>query len=197
MQEGKTLKLGRSGSIDLLDPEHIRYHGGETQVVAKENCGQNLYESLVIPIHKGKAKNPSNLEATEVSLFRLLSASFLKSSSFIIYHHPLKKLAYLTLPILPIRTVSPVQMLFLQEALLTHARDGGKPILCYYDIEKTFDSVEIPILLKQFYSIGVNGNWHLLKQWYTISQCSRQGYNFVLTQCPYILELGQTLSRLT
>ena len=47
--------LGRSGSIDLLNPEHI-YHGGETQVVAKENFGQNLYEGLIIPIHKGKAK---------------------------------------------------------------------------------------------------------------------------------------------
>ena len=51
-----------------------------------------------------------------------------------------------------------------------HVRDGGKPFLCFYDIEKAFDSVEIPILLKKLYSIGINGNlWRLLKHWYSTS----------------------------
>ena len=53
-----------------------------------------------------------------------------------------------------------------QEALLVHIRDGGKPFLCLYDIEEAFDSVEIPILLKQLYSIGINGKlWRLLNHW--------------------------------
>ena len=41
-----------------------------------------------------------------------------------------------------------------QEALLTHARDNGKPFLCFYDVEKAFDSVELPILLKELWAIG-------------------------------------------
>jgi hypothetical protein len=57
-----------------------------------------------------------------------------------------------------------------QEALLTHVRDGGTPFLCLYDIEKAYDSVEIPILLKQLYSVGINGKlWRLLKHWYSTS----------------------------
>ncbi len=57
-----------------------------------------------------------------------------------------------------------------QEALLTHIRDGGKPFLCLYDVEKAFDSVELPILLKQLHAIGVNGKfWRLLKHWYSTS----------------------------
>jgi hypothetical protein len=33
---------------------------------------------------------------------------------------------------------------------------------------KSFDSVEIPILLKRLYSIGINGKlWRLLKHWYS------------------------------
>ena len=57
-----------------------------------------------------------------------------------------------------------------QEALLVHVRDGGTPFLCLYDFEKAFDSVEIPILLKQLYSIGINGKlWCLLKHWYSTS----------------------------
>ena len=55
-----------------------------------------------------------------------------------------------------------------QEALLMHVRDGGKPLLGLYDIEKAFNSIEIPILLEQIYSIGVNGKlWQLLNHWYS------------------------------
>ena len=57
-----------------------------------------------------------------------------------------------------------------QEALLTHVRNGGKPFLCFDDMEKAFDSVEIPMLLKQLYSSGINGKlWRMLKHWYSTS----------------------------
>ena len=50
-----------------------------------------------------------------------------------------------------------------QEALLTHVRDGGKPFLCFYDIEKAFDSVELPILLRQLHTISLDGKfWRLV-----------------------------------
>ena len=53
---------------------------------------------------------------------------------------------------------------------VTHVRDGGKPFLCFYDIEKAFDSVELPILLRQLHTIGINGKlWRLLKHWYSTS----------------------------
>ena len=55
-----------------------------------------------------------------------------------------------------------------QEALLVHARDGGRPLVGLYDMEKPFDSVESPIVLEEIYSVGVNGKfWRLLKSWYS------------------------------
>ena len=52
-----------------------------------------------------------------------------------------------------------------------HARNGGKPFVGFYDMEKAFDSVETPILLERIYSaVGVNGKlWRLLKSWYSTS----------------------------
>jgi len=58
-----------------------------------------------------------------------------------------------------------------QAALLTHIR-GDNQYICFHDIEKVFDSIELPILLKQLFETGINGMrklWHLLKSWYTHS----------------------------
>ena len=58
-----------------------------------------------------------------------------------------------------------------QEALLTHYRDGGKPYLCIFDLEKAYDSVELPVLLQRIFDLGINGKcWRLIKNWYTSSR---------------------------
>ena len=57
-----------------------------------------------------------------------------------------------------------------QETLSNHLQDGGTPFLCLFDIEKTFDSVELPILLQHLLNKGINGKfWRLIKNWYTNS----------------------------
>ena len=39
--------------------------------------------------------------------------------------------------------------------------------MCLYDLQKAFDSIEYPILLKRLYEAGVDGKlWRLLKDWY-------------------------------
>ena len=59
-----------------------------------------------------------------------------------------------------------------QEALLVHLKNGGKPYLCFYDMEKAFDSIELPILLRRLYDCGVNGKlWRIIKSWYSNSTC--------------------------
>ena len=58
-----------------------------------------------------------------------------------------------------------------QEALLTHYRDGGKPYLCLFDLEKAYDSVELPVLLQRLFDLEINGKcWRLIKNWYTGSR---------------------------
>ena len=65
-----------------------------------------------------------------------------------------------------------------QEALTNHLQEGGQPYLCLFDIEKAFDSVEIPTLLQHLYNIGINGKFgRLLKNWYTNSTSSVRVHN--------------------
>ena len=89
-----------------------------------------------------------------------LSSVRVSFSKLNVYLQFSKKQVFLTLLKQHIRKAYPVLMPF----LLTHVGDGGKPFLCFYDIEKAFDSVELPILLKQLHQIGMNGklifnNW--------------------------------------
>ena len=54
-----------------------------------------------------------------------------------------------------------------QEAILKHIREGDTPYLCFFDLEKAFDSVEYPTLLSHIFKLGINGKcWRLIKNWY-------------------------------
>ena len=45
--------------------------------------------------------------------------------------------------------------------------------MCLYDLEKAFDSVEFPILLKRLFDVGVNSKtWRILQNWYIDGQSS-------------------------
>ena len=78
---------------------------------------------------------------------------------------------------------------YTQEALLKHMRDGGKPYLCLYDVEKAFDSLEVPILLTNLFDAGVNGKcWWLLKSWYDHPTC-RVKHDGLLSES-FVVERG-------
>ena len=38
-----------------------------------------------------------------------------------------------------------------------YLRGGSQVFVCLYDLQKAFDSVEYPVLLKRLYEVGVNG----------------------------------------
>ena len=39
--------------------------------------------------------------------------------------------------------------------------------MCFYDLQKAFDSVEFPVLLKRLFDVGVNSKtWYMLYSWY-------------------------------
>ena len=39
--------------------------------------------------------------------------------------------------------------------------------MCFYDLQKAFDSVQYSVLLKRLYEAGVDGKiWRLLRSWY-------------------------------
>ena len=52
-----------------------------------------------------------------------------------------------------------------QEIIAQYMRGGSKVYMHLYDLQKGFDTVEYPILLKGLYKVGVNGKiWRLLKR---------------------------------
>ena len=177
----KALKLVKSGGIDSLDPEHI-YYAGETlrlwlrkifnRIITLEQILTSLNEGLIIPEHKSKGKDPFKPESYRgITLSSVISKLF----EIILLHRLSPTLEEVGVPDFAQtayqKGISCANAIFAaQKVLLMHVCDGGKPFLCLYDIEKAFDSVELPILLKQLYSVGIKGKlWRLLKHWYSTS----------------------------
>ena len=52
-------------------------------------------------------------------------------------------------------------------------RSGGSRVfMCFYDLQKAFDSVEYPALLERLFEMGVTGKtWRLLRSWYKGAFC--------------------------
>ena len=50
-----------------------------------------------------------------------------------------------------------------QEVIGRYLRGGSQVFMCLYNLQKAFDSVEYPVLLKRLYEVGVNGKcWRLM-----------------------------------
>ena len=148
----RALKLGKSGGSDSLDPEHM-YYGGDTlklwlkkvfnRILTLEQIPAPLNEGLIIPIQKGKGKDPfkpGNYRGITLSsvISKLLEIILLQRLLPLLEEAGVPDFAQTAYQ----KGLSCADAT--QEALLTHVRDGGTPFLCLYDIEKAFDSVEIP-----------------------------------------------------
>ena len=53
------------------------------------------------------------------------------------------------------------------ETIKTLLQQNGHAFLTLFDVEKAFDSVELPVLLKCLFEDGLNGKcWRIVKSWY-------------------------------
>ena len=172
----KTIKLGKSGGLDSLSFEHVVY-GGEmlkiwmkkifNRILTLEELPDCLKEGLVVPIYKKQGKDPLLVSSyrgitlssvlskvLEIILLQRLS-SHLEDQGF----PDQLQTAYQ-------KGISCMDAIFAtQETLTNQLRDGGQPYLCLFDIEKAFDSVELPILLQHLFNTGINGKfWRLIKK---------------------------------
>ena len=174
----KTMKRGRSGGGDGLDPEHI-YYGGEVlkvwlkrifnRIIALEEVPVFLREGVILPVYKGKGKDPLLMEnyrgitlsSVMVKLFEIILQQRLSPLFEDIGFPDISQTAYQS-------GLSCGHAIYAtQEVLLTQIREGGNQYICFYHVEKDFDSIEFPVLLKQLFEIGINGKvWRLLKPWY-------------------------------
>ena len=86
-------------------------------------------------------------------------------------------------------TLSAEAIFSTMEVISTYSQCSEKVYMCFYDLQKAFDSIQYPVLLKRLYESGVNGKaWRLLRSWYT-SPKSMVRVNGLLSS-PLTLERG-------
>ena len=168
----------RSKGADGLNSEHLIYGGPSlilwlkkifNTIILLEEVPTCFKEGIVTPVYKGKGKDP-----LLTSSYRgiTLSSIMAKTLEILILNRMSPVLDEIGFPDINQtayqKGISCADAIFsTQEVLLNYIRQGESPFLCFYDIEKAFDSVEFPILLHHLFSIGINGkSWRLIKSWY-------------------------------
>ena len=196
----RILKMGKSSGLDGILPEHIVY-GGEVlkvwlkkvynRILTLEEFPDCFKEGVVVPIYKRQSKNPLLVNSycgitISSVLSKVLEVILLQRLSSILNGRAFPdqlQTAYQ-------KSISCIDATFAtQETLTCHLHDGGQPYLCLFDMEKGFDSVEIPVLLRHLYNTGINGKfWRIIKSWYSNS-FSRVHINNQLSE-PFTVERG-------
>ena len=174
----RLLKLGRSKGADGLSAEHLIYGGTAivlwlkkilNRIISLEEVPSCLKEGVIIPVYKGKGKDPM---VTHSYRGITLSSVIAKTFEIVILNRMSPVLDRLGFPDINQtafqKGISCADAIFsTQEVLLHYIRQGESPFLCFYDIEKAFDSIEFPVLLSHLQSIGISGkSWRLIKSWY-------------------------------
>ena len=60
-----------------------------------------------------------------------------------------------------------------QEVINRYLQEGSSVYMFLYDLQKAFDSVEFPVLLRRLFDVGVNSKtWRILNSWYINCQTS-------------------------
>ena len=173
------LKSGKAAGPDNITAEHIKYGGHIlikwlykifNRILSLEEIPSCLKLGTITPIYKSKGKDPLLVESYRGITISSVLSKLLESIILKRLDHTLDNLniphclqtAYR-------KGLSCSDAVFAtQEALLTHLREGGHPYLCLFDLEKAFDSIELSILLKRLFAIGVNGKcWRIVLSWYS------------------------------
>ena len=196
----KKLKLGKAAGHDGIKAEHLKY-GGPTlwdwvlqicnAIIETENIPKSLKTGIITPVYKGGGKDPLNrnsyrgvtltsvlAKVLEALTLTRLQCHFLERN----IPHP-NQTAYR-------KGVSCAKAIFsTMEVISTYSRCSEKVYMCFYDLQKAFDSIQYPALLKRLYEAGVNGKaWRIIRSWYT-SPNNMVRVNGVLSS-PFTLERG-------
>ena len=196
----RTLKLGKSKGAYGLMSEHLLYGGRPIclwlkrifdAIISNEVIPACLKAGVVVPVYKGKGKDPlipNSYRGITMSsvIAKTLEIVLLKRMSPILDEIGFPDMNQTAFQ----KGISCSDAIFsTQEVLVNYIRQGNNPFLCLYDIEKAFDSVEFPILLCHLYSLGINGKtWRIIKSWYS-SPTSRVKHQNVFS-APFPINRG-------
>ena len=158
------MKVNKSAGPDSLMAEHVKY-GGKliitwlteilNAIVDAEQIPSCLKQGNTVPVYKGGGKDPLNVNSyrsitinsviskvLETLILNRLEPLFMDAG----VPHP-NQSAYR-------KSVSCADAIFAtQEVLNRYLLEGGKVYMCLYDLEKAFDSVEFPVLLRRLFNV--------------------------------------------
>ena len=175
----KKMKLKKASGPDDLTTERLRY-GGSTiaiwlteilnSIVELERIPAAFKQGITITIYKEGGKDPLdgnsyrgitvNSAVSKVLEYLILGRlEPLFSDSGL--PHP-NQSAYR-------KGVSCADAIFATlEMINRYLQEECKVFMCFYDLQKAFGSVEIPVLLQRLFEVGVNSKtWRLLQLWYS------------------------------
>ena len=159
------MKLRKASGPDGLTTEHLRYGGPavvhwlteiSNSIIELEQIPPLLKQGITIPVYKGGGRDPLDVNSyrgitLNSALSKVLESLILGrlepllSNSGIL--HP-NQSAYR-------KSVSCVDAIFAtQEMINGYMQEGCKVFMCFYDLQKAFDSVEFPVLLHRLFVSG-------------------------------------------
>ena len=175
----KRLKSNKSGGADGLVTEHLK-HGGHSivswlrrilnRIIQLEKIPPSFKLGVITPVFKGKGRDPLDcnnyrgITLTSV-LAKCLEILVLSRLEFLFCEKGFPTSSQTAYQ----KGLSCIDAIFsTQEVILKHIREGDTPYLCFFDLEKAFDSVEYSTLLTNIFNLGINGKcFRLIKDWYT------------------------------
>ena len=125
----------------------------------------SLKLGIVTPIYKGSGKDSLNTNSyREITLTPVLAKVL---ESLILNHLQdvlLERIPHLNQTGDQKKVSSVEAILSTMEAVLQFAQQGERIYMCFYDLQKAFDSVQYPVLLKRLYETGIKGKtWRQIR----------------------------------
>ena len=144
-------------------------------IIELELIPPSLKQGITIPVFKGGGKDPLNVNSyrgitLNSVISKIMELLILNRVNPVLmeagFPHP-NQSAYRS-------KVSCADAIFAtQEVVNRYLQEGSQVYMCLYDLQKAFDSVEFPVLLRNLFDIGINSKtWRILYSWYTDCQSS-------------------------
>ena len=175
----RKLKLSKAARHDGIRAEHLKYGRPMLRdwilqvcnaIVEVESIPSSLKTGIIIPVYKGCGKDPLDTNSYRGVTLTSVLAKVLETLTLMRLqcHFLEKKIPHLNQTAY-CKGVSCAEAIFsTMEVISTYSQCSEKVYMCFYDLQKAFDSIQYPVLLKRLYESGVNGKaWRLLRSWYT------------------------------
>jgi hypothetical protein len=174
----KKLKLGKAAGHDGVQAEHLKCGGLILRdwilqicnaITELEHVPDSLKIGIITPLYKGGGKDPLDTHSYRGITLTSVLAKVLESLLLtrLQCHYSEKGIPHLNQTAYR-KGVSCAEAIFSTlEVLSIYSQRCEKVYMCFYDLQKAFDSVHYSVLLKRLYEAGVDGRaWRLLRSWY-------------------------------